>query len=154
MKTRTRLAALVAVAAFGAVPALALAEGAPSGPPSGVTTGPPSTTPPSNQGTAHRPSTPGPKASLPAKARAYGYYCQKEPGSPDRMRSSGQQGTAFSQCVTAMAKLATGKSKSPRTACRNESKKPLFGQRRTPFSLCVSGGTQLLRSGIFGHKVA
>ena len=44
-------------------------------------------TPPSNQGTAHKQAahthtaktnTPGPKASLPAKAKAYGRYCQGE----------------------------------------------------------------------------
>ena len=32
----------------------------------------PSETPPANQGTEHRPATPGPKAGLPAKAKAYG----------------------------------------------------------------------------------
>ncbi len=168
MKTPTRIATLAVVAAFGAVPALALGDGT-TGPPSTVTTGPPSTvttgppstvttgppstvttgplstTPPSNQGTAHKPSMPGPNASLPDKAKAYGYYCRKEEGgSPDRTRTSGLKGTAFSQCVTAMAELATGKSKSPKAACRSESKKPSSGHGRSPFSLCVAAGKKLL----------
>ncbi len=169
MKTSKRLAALAAVAALGAVPALALGDGmsagasstvatgpptsvttgppspVTTGPPTSVTTGPPSTTPPSNQGTAHKPSTPGPRGGFPTQAKAYGYYCQKEPGSPDRTRTSGQTGTAFSKCVTAMSDLATGKIKSPNAACRSESKRPLAARRRSAFSLCVSAGRKLLR---------
>jgi hypothetical protein len=58
---------------------------------------------------------------------------------------AGQQGTPFSQCVTAMAKLAHGNTKSPRTACVALSKKHIAGQKGTPFSQCVSAGAKLLK---------
>jgi hypothetical protein len=44
-----------------------------------------------------------------------------------------------------MAKLANGQTKSPRTACKDESKKHVAGTSGTPFSKCVSGGAQLLK---------
>ena len=66
-------------------------------------------TPPTNQGTAHQQAaqthttnTPGPKASLPSKAKAYGRYCQGE----STQHAAGAHGTPFSQCVPAMAKVA------------------------------------------------
>jgi hypothetical protein len=133
MKIHTKFATVVAALALGAVPALALAQGQPSGTPSG---------PPTNQGTAHKPSTPGPSATLPAKAKAYGKYCQTE----SKKHVAGQHGTPFSLCVTAMAKLATGSSNNPRTACKAESKKHVAGQHGTPFSQCVSGGAKLLKT--------
>jgi hypothetical protein len=104
----------------------------------------PDSTPPSNDGTEHKPTTPGPKADLPAKAKAYGHYCQDK----SKKRSDakpGTKGTPFSQCVTAMAKLATGKTASPRKACSELSKTPKKGEKGTPFSLCVSQGVKLLR---------
>jgi hypothetical protein len=109
--------------------------------------GPPTDKPPANQGTEHKPATPGPKAGLPAKAKAYGRYCKAE----SKKRSDaaeGTKGTPFSQCVTAMAKLATGKTDSPRAACKELSKKrsdAAEGTKGTPFSQCVSGGAKLLR---------
>jgi hypothetical protein len=125
LKFRTKLAVLTGTLALGLVPALALAA------------------PPDNPGTGHVPTTPGPKASLPAKAKAYGKYCQTE--SKKRTDSApGTKGTPFSQCVTAMAKLATGRTDSPQTACQKESKKHVNGQSGTPFTLCVSGGSRLL----------
>ena len=66
--------------------------------------GPPSDTPPDNQGTEHKPATPGPHAGLPTKARAYGRYCKEE----SKKRSDaaeGTKGTPFSQCVSGGAKL-------------------------------------------------
>jgi hypothetical protein len=101
----------------------------------------PDSTPPSNEGTEHKPTTPGPKAGLPAKAKAYGRYCQGE----SKKHVEGEKGTPFSQCVTAMAKLATGKTTSPRKACKRLSKKHIGGEKGTPFSLCVSAGAKLLR---------
>jgi hypothetical protein len=105
---------------------------------------PPENTPPENQGTENKPETPGPRAGLPAKAKAYGRYCKGE----SKKRSDaaeGTKGTPFSQCVTAMSKLATGKTSSPRVACKELSKKREAGQHGTPFSLCVAGGAKLLR---------
>lgn len=166
-----KFAVFIATMALGAVPALALAAGSathptgppestPVGPPSTITTGqpstittpvgPPSTTPvgppenvpPTNQGTEHKPSTPGPTASLPAKAKAYGKFCQDQ----SKTHAAGLPGTPFSKCVTDLAKLATGSVKTPLAACKGESKKHVAGQHGTPFSLCVSGAAKLLKS--------
>src|SRR5207247_9999436 len=102
MNLRTKVALLVSGLAFVVSPAVALASGAPSNPGA-----------PDNQGTqtaeASKPSDtgqPGPGASLPAKAKAkaYGRYCQNQ----SKTHVAGQKGTPFSQCVTAMAKLASG----------------------------------------------
>jgi hypothetical protein len=172
MKVRTKIVIVSASMALGVAPAFAVAAGPPShpggppatvttgppagvttGPPSGVTTGQPSSVPPSNQGTAHKPTNPGSQgtqtsnqpgasASLPAKAKAYGRYCKSE----SKQHVAGEKGTPFSQCVTAMAKLATGNATSPQTACRAESKQHTTGQRGTPFSLCVSGAAKLLKT--------
>jgi hypothetical protein len=101
----------------------------------------PDSTPPSNDGTEHKPATPGPKAGLPAKARAYGRLCKDQ----SKKHVEGEKGTPFSQCVTAMAKLATGKTSSPRKACKELDKKHEEGVKGTPFSRCVSDGAKLLR---------
>ena len=82
---------------------------------------------------------PGPNAPLPAKAKAYGRYCQNQ----SKKHVAGQKGTPFSQCVTAMAKLATGKTNSPKVACSTMSKKHVAGQKGTPYSRCVAAGAQL-----------
>lgn len=95
----------------------------------------------SNPGTERRPATPGPNANAKAKRRAYGQYCQGQSRKPVK----GERGSAFSRCVTAMAKLANGKAKNPRTACEGLSKKRVEGERGTPFSQCVKGGARLLR---------
>jgi hypothetical protein len=84
---------------------------------------------------------PPPTASLPAKAKAYGRYCQNQ----SKKHIAGQNGTPFSQCVTAMAKLASGKTNSPKVACNAMSKKHVAGERGTPFSRCVAAGAKLLR---------
>jgi hypothetical protein len=149
LKTISIFAVFVAILALAVTPAFA------ADPPSDTpdqndnpgVTHQPSDTPPDNPGTEHKPVTPGPSASLPAKARAYGRYCKQE----SKKRSDaaeGTKGTPFSQCVTAMAKLATGKSDSPRTACKALSKKradAAEGTKGTPFSQCVAGGAKLLR---------
>ena len=85
---------------------------------------------------------PGPGASLPAKAKAYGSYCQNQ----SKRHVAGRSGTPFSQCVTAMAKLATGATTSPRAACATMSKAHLAGEQGTPFSRCVAAGAKLLRA--------
>jgi hypothetical protein len=140
LNSTSKLAGLVAVLALAAAPAWA------AGPPSDNPgdTHRPSDTPPANQGTEHKPATPGPNAGLPAKAKAYGRHCDDQ----SKKRSDAAEdtkGTPFSQCVTAMAKLATGKSSSPRAACGDLSKKHEKGEKGTPFSRCVKEGAQLLR---------
>ena len=145
MNTTTKIAAAAAVLALSAAPAFALPSQAPSNQGTGnapsTPAGPPSTTPPDNQGTANKPSTPGPNASLPAKAKAYGKYCQGE----SKKHVAGTPGTPFSKCVTDMAKLAHGQATTPTSACKNESRKHISGQHGTPYSLCVSGAAKLLK---------
>ena len=130
MRFQTKLALVTATLALSAAPALATQ-------PDGV--------PPVNQGTAHNPghngndNTPGPKASLPVKAKAYGHYCQGE----SKKHVDGQKGTPFSQCVTAMAKLSNGSSDNPAKVCQAESKEHVKGEKGTPFSRCVSAAAKL-----------
>ena len=96
--------------------------------------------PPADHG--HKSATkaaPGPKASLPAKAKAYGFYCRGE----SKRHVAGQKGTPFSQCVTAMAKLATGKTDNPARACRAESHEHVAGQKGTPFSRCLRAAARM-----------
>jgi hypothetical protein len=126
----TKIASLTAVVAALAIPGAALAAG----------------TPPSNAGTQNAAthtqalSNPGPNASQAAKAKAYGKYCQNQ----SKTHVEGQTGTPFSQCVTAMAKLASGTTSSPTVACKTLSKKHVEGQNGTPFSRCVAAGAKLL----------
>jgi hypothetical protein len=43
-----------------------------------------------------------------------------------------------------MAKLASGKAKRPRGACRDLSHKHVDGEIATPFSRCISGAAELV----------
>jgi hypothetical protein len=104
-------------------------------------------TPPTNQGTAHKQAaqthttktnTPGPKASLPAKAKAYGRYCQGTP----KAHVAGTPGTPFSQCVTALAKVAHSQA-TAKQACKSLSHKKATGAKRPDFSTCVTGAAKL-----------
>ena len=54
-----------------------------------------------NPGTQHKPATPGPQASFPDKAKAYGTYCKDQ----SKKRVEGEKGTPFSKCVSGGAKL-------------------------------------------------
>jgi hypothetical protein len=131
MKNHRNVALLLAALVLAVVPAAALAAGPGKGH---------KPADPGSQRSAHATPTPGPKASLPAKAKAYGVYCRAE----SKKHVAGQHGTPFSQCVTAMAKLAKGDTKSPRAACKDESKKHVAGEHGTAFSRCVSAGAKLL----------
>jgi hypothetical protein len=148
-----KLAMIIATMALGAAPALALASDSgehltgaststPNGPPATTPASPAATTPlappATNHGAAHKSSTPGPAAGLPAKAKAYGRRCQGQ-------SKTHVAGTPFSKCVTDMAKLANGVTKNPHTACKDLSKKHVAGQHGTPFSQCVSAGAKLLK---------
>jgi hypothetical protein len=83
--------------------------------------------------------TPGPKAGLPEKAKAYGRYCQGE----SKKHVKGEKGTAFSRCVTAMARAANNPDLSPGQACKGESKKHVKGEKGTAFSRCVKAAARL-----------
>lgn len=83
--------------------------------------------------------TPGPKAPLPEKAKAYGVYCKTE----SRKHVKGEKGTAFSRCVTAMARAATNEDLTPRQACKDESREHVKGEKGTAFSRCVTAAAKL-----------
>lgn len=135
MKLPMKIAVLVGALALMAVPAAAFATGQPAEP--------------GSQGKAHVPEytpeapeeepTPGPKAPLPEKAKAYGVYCKEL----SRKHVKGEKGTPFSQCVTAMAKAANHENMSPRQACKELSRKHVKGEKGTPFSRCVVAAAQL-----------
>lgn len=80
------------------------------------------------------PAGPGPEASLPAKAKAYGHYCQGE----SKKHVAGTPGTPFSVCVTAHAKAAVHPNMSPGRACKGTSGKHVKGEKGTPHSRCVA----------------
>ena len=133
-----------------ALPSMALAAGNPPHPTHPTHPAHPSQpahpAPPVHTGT----STPGPTAGLPAKAKAYGRYCQGQ----SKKHVAGTPGTPFSTCVTDMAKLATGKASNPHTVCLNESKRHVAGTKQTPYSLCVSGAEKLLKATAEAAKTA
>jgi hypothetical protein len=103
--------------------------------------GKPEGTAPQGNGPTYTPGdpTPGPKAGLPEKAKAYGRYCQGE----SKKHVAGQQGTAFSRCVNAMSKAATNGDLSPGQACKGETKKHVKGEQGTAFSRCVKAAAKL-----------
>ncbi|MEX2448384.1 MAG: hypothetical protein WD404_06535 [Solirubrobacterales bacterium] len=143
MKLQVKIALVTGALALGASPA-ALAAGQPdSVPPYG--NGAPSETPSNSNGenaNGGKPDpTPGPKAGLPAKAKAYGVHCRGE----SKKHVKGEKGTAFSRCVTAMAKAANGERTHPRKACQGLSKKHIKGEKGTEFSRCVKAAAQLKR---------
>jgi hypothetical protein len=86
-----------------------------------------------------KPETPGPGASLPEKAKAYGVYCQGK----SKKHVKGEQGTEFSRCVNAMAKAATNERMTARKACKGLSKKHVKGEKGTEFSRCVKAAAQV-----------
>jgi hypothetical protein len=138
MRIASLIATITATAALLVGPGLAAGDppaGSPSGDHSAAGDHPAAT-----GGSAQQtPSTPGPNASASAKGKAYGKNCQAE----SKKHVAGQKGTPFSQCVTAMAKLASGQTDSPTTACKALSKKHVAGQKGTPFSQCVSAAAKL-----------
>jgi hypothetical protein len=128
MDLKTKIAALGAAAALLLTPVAALAAGGPEYAPEHPT-----------HPTHPVHPTPGPKSSLPEKAKAYGVYCRGF----SKKHVKGQKGTPFSNCVTAMAKAATVPSTSPKSACRGLSKTHVKGQKGTDFSRCVVAAAKL-----------
>jgi hypothetical protein len=127
MKLQTRFVIVLGALALAVAPAMALAS-QPTNP--GKGNGPKYTP---------APQTPGPGASLPEKAKAYGVDCQGQ----SKKHVAGEKGTPFSQCVTAMAKAATHENMTPKQACKGMSKKHVKGQKGTPFSRCVVAAAKL-----------
>jgi len=128
MNVKTKIAALIAASAMLTAPAAALAGGPDYSPQK-----PPHPTHPAHPADP----TPGPKASMPEKAAAYGVKCRGE----WKTHVKGEKGTPFSQCVTAMAKAANGQP--AKVACRAYLKKHVKGEKGTPFSQCVHNANKV-----------
>lgn len=126
MNFKIKIAVLVGALALALTPSAALAQGVEYAP-----------APPEHPTHPAHP-TPGPKASLPEKAKAYGVYCRGF----SKKHVKGEKGTPFSRCVTAMAKAATNEDTTTREACRGLSKKHVEGAKGTPFSRCVVAAAQ------------
>jgi hypothetical protein len=137
MKLQIRIAAVLGALALAVAPAMAIAsQPTDPGQGHGQSKGPQYTPQPPT------PGTPGPGASLPEKAKAYGVHCQGE----SKRHVAGQKGTAFSQCVTAMAKAASDEGLTPRQACNGMSRKHVKGEKGTPFSRCVVAAAKLKKA--------
>jgi len=121
MNFKSKISVLVGASALMLAPSAALAQGVDYAP-----------APPAHPTHPAHP-TPGPKASLPEKAKAYGVYCRGF----SKKHVKGEKGTPFSRCVTAMAKATTNAGTTTREACRGLSKKHVEGVKGTPFSRCV-----------------
>jgi hypothetical protein len=117
--TTTKIAILAAAAALLVTPA-ALA-GKPGDPGSPHNDKGKQTSASHAQNNANEPDT---GAALP-NGKAYGFWCKK------------QTGTAFNQCVNAMAKAATGQASTPKDACAGVGKQ--HGQ-------CVAAAAKLLKA--------
>lgn len=126
MKLQTKVAAVLAALALAAIPAA-------------VTANPPAGHGPEYSPAHEKPETPGPKAGMPEKAKAYGVYCNDQ----SKKHVAGQKGTPFSQCVNAMAKAANNEKLAPGKACKGMSRRHVKGQKGTAFSRCVNGVAKL-----------
>ncbi|HMB53936.1 MAG TPA: hypothetical protein VKU40_11505 [Thermoanaerobaculia bacterium] len=133
MRLQTKIAVVVGALALTASPAAPTMADHHEGEPHGKGKG-------QDQGKGHD-ATPGPKAGLPAKAKAYGRYCKGE----SRKGEKGQKGTDFSRCVTNMAQAANRKAMAPGRVCKGESKQHEKGEKGTEFSRCVRDVAQLRR---------
>jgi len=134
MKLQLKITTVLGALALATAPAMALAS-QPTNPGqgNGHSNGPQYTP------GAPAPETPGPGASLPDKAKAYGVYCQDQ----SKKHVAGEKGTPFSQCVTAMAKAANDQKVAPGKACKGMSHKHVKGEKGTPHSRCVNAAAKL-----------
>ncbi len=129
MKLQIKIVMVLGALALAVAPAMALAD-QPADPGSQGNG-------PSYQPAA--PTPPGPNATLPEKAKAYGVQCKGF----SKKHVQGEKGTPFSQCVTAMAKAVTNDDLTPRQACKDLSKKHVKGEKGTEFSRCVVAAAKL-----------
>jgi hypothetical protein len=139
LKALAKLVVLIGMLALAATPSLADPPDQTDNP---GATHRPAGTPPDNQGTQNKPDTPGPRAGMPAKAKANGRFCKGQ-SKKHSDAAEGTKGTPFSQCVTAMAKLATARTSDPARACASLSKKHAAGQVGTPYGKCVAAANRL-----------
>ena len=127
MKVTSKIALVIAALAFGAAPAVAIANGP------GKSSGAP----------GHNKTTPTPTTTS-SSAEAYGRLCLAAGASKKHVK--GIKGTPFSQCVTGLAHAAKNPKETPNVACKSASKKHVSGSKGTPFSECVAA-TKSLRAG-------
>ncbi len=121
MHLKTRFAVLVSALSLMLAPAAALAHGV-------------------EYETAAPPS-PGPNASVGKKTQAYGFYCTGFA----KKHVAGQPGTPYTQCLTAMAKVATIRTTTAQRACATFAKKRAAGQKASPFAQCVVAAAKVKR---------
>jgi hypothetical protein len=128
MKLRTLFVMGLAMLSLGLMPAMGVADG-PNYQPEGPNYHP------------EHPNQPpqGPKTA--PKGKAYGYYCRGQ----SKKHVKGEQGTAFSRCVKAMAQADKNDNLNAKKACKSLSKKHVKGIKGTPFTKCVQGVNQLRR---------
>jgi hypothetical protein len=129
MKLHLRIALIVGALTVAVAPAMALGD-SPNSQGKGQGNGP--TYAPGQE-------NPGPNATPPEKAKAYGVYCKNE----SKKHVKGEKGTPFSQCVNAMAKAAHDERLTAKQACKGLSKKHVKGEKGTAFSRCVKAAAQL-----------
>lgn len=89
----------------------------------------------------YHPGGPEYHPSPPPHGKAYGFYCRGQ----SKKHVKGEQGTAFSLCVKAMAKADHNPKMSPGQACKGLSKEHVKGQKGTEFSRCVQGVAHMRR---------
>ena len=94
MKLHLRIALVVGALTLAVAPAMAIGDSTHS----------------QGNGPTYAPGqqNPGPNATPPEKAKAYGVYCQGKGLSKKHVK--GEKGTEFSQCVNAMAHAANNES--------------------------------------------
>ena len=88
-------------------------------------------------------AAPAQGATSSADTRAFAKHCQTQ----SKKRAAGLKRTAFSNCVTAMSRLARAQSRSPQIACATLSRKRAARTRTSPFNRCVTAGRRLISNG-------
>lgn len=127
MKLSRTFAVALAALALGAVPAVAVAGGhGKSGAPG------------QNKTTTN--ATPNTPSTTSSQTKAFGKYCQNE----SKTQVAGQKGTAFSQCVVALAHANNNPKTTARAACAAMSRKHVKGQGKgTAYSRCITAVAKL-----------
>ncbi len=77
-----------------------------------------------------------------SKAKAYGKYCKGQ----SKKHVRGEKGTAFSQCVRAMARADRNDGVTARKACKQLSRKHVRGEKGTAFSRCIVGVAKMRKN--------
>jgi len=92
--------------------------------------------------TAAQRTFPGPGASTHAKKLAYSGYCAKG------KRHNARKAKERRMCFNAMARLAAGKAKSPKAACRTLKRKRSRGHKvsKSAYKRCVKAGKRLQKN--------